>query len=108
MCAVSARHRRERARADRRHQAAPGCRRWDSHELTDPPIVFSDPGEFLIVAVSRLEIDELSADDSLGESSMWLWRNELAAIKGTPTRYVLSRLRGDGGEYAVEITLSVE
>jgi hypothetical protein len=79
-----------------------------SRDLIDPAIVFSDPGEFLIVAVSGLEIDDLSADDNLGRSSTWLWRNELAAIKGRPRRFVLSRLRGDGGEYAVEIIVSVQ
>lgn len=80
----------------------------DSRELADWRIVFADPGEFLIVAVSGVEIDDLSGDDDLGASSTWLWRNELAAIKGVPTRYVLSRLMGDGGEYAVEIIVSVE
>jgi hypothetical protein len=55
-----------------------------------------------------VEIDDLSADDDLGTSSMWLWRNELAAIKGVPTRYVLSLLTGSGAEYAVEIVVKVE
>ena len=32
----------------------------------------------------------------------------LVAIKGRPARYVLERLRGDGGEYAVEVVVSVE
>jgi hypothetical protein len=85
-----------------------GVDKGHSRALDTPAIVFADPGEFLILAVSGLEIDDLSADDSLGETSIWLWRHELAAIKGIPTRYVLPRLRGDGGEYAVEITLSVE
>jgi hypothetical protein len=80
----------------------------DSRALADWSIVFADPGEFLIVAVSGFEIDDLSADEDLGASSTWLWRNELAAIKGVPTRYVLSRLMGDGGEYAIEIIVSVE
>jgi len=79
-----------------------------SRELNDPAIVFADPGEFLIVALRGLEIDDLSADDELGEVSTWLWRNELVAIKGRPARYVLERLRGDGGEYAVEVVVSVE
>jgi hypothetical protein len=73
------------------------------------PLIFEDPGEFLIVALSGEELDELSANDPLGETSTWLRRPELTALLGQPvTRRVLPRLTGAGGEYAVEILIEVQ
>jgi hypothetical protein len=80
----------------------------DSRHPDDAPVVFSDPGEFLIVAVAGREVDDLSADDGESQVHAWLWRNELAGILREPTRYVLPRLRADGSEYAVELVVLVE
>jgi hypothetical protein len=80
----------------------------DSETLDLGPIIFSDPGEFLIVDLSGVELDDLSADDSLGTTRIWLRRPELIALMNRPTRRVLPRLTGDGGEYAVEIAIEVE
>jgi hypothetical protein len=37
-----------------------------------------------------------------------LHRQELVALIRRPARWVLPRLTGDGGEYVVEVTISVE
>lgn len=72
----------------------------------DAPVLDAgDPGEFLVVAVGGQELDDWSADDSLGWSSRWLDAHELSFHTGKRVRFVLPRLRGDGGEYAVEVEL---
>lgn len=62
-----------------------------------------DPGEFAIIAVGGQELDDLSADDSLGWSSRRLSAHDLSLQAGKRVRLVLPRLTRDGGEYAVEI-----
>jgi endonuclease/exonuclease/phosphatase family metal-dependent hydrolase len=79
-----------------------------SERLELAPLVISDPGEFLIVAISGTESDDLSADDSLGTASVWLARQELVERIKKPSRRVLPRLTGDGGQYAVEVEIVVE
>ncbi|MGH6614414.1 endonuclease/exonuclease/phosphatase family protein [Sphingomonas sp.] len=66
-----------------------------------------DPGEFLILAGSGEEIDDLSADDPLGSPSLWLSRLELIAMKGREERRSLPRFTGGGGQYALEVSLIV-
>jgi len=77
------------------------------------PLQYSDPGEFLLLAVSGKEIDTLSADDDLGTGSVRLMRHELQSLvkkdgTRTTTQRVLPRLTGDGGEYAVEVEIVIQ
>lgn len=76
--------------------------------ISSVEIFVNDPGEFLIVAVGGKEKDDLSADDSLGVSSLRFTRNELQHLFSQKVRKVLPRLMGDGGEYAVEIEIKVD
>jgi endonuclease/exonuclease/phosphatase family metal-dependent hydrolase len=62
----------------------------------------------LVVSCSGKEHDDLSADDSLGSSSIVLESDELASLRDAPLQRVMPLLRGDGGEYAVRIVISVE
>lgn len=64
-----------------------------------------DPGEFLVVAVGGQEIDDFSANDSLGWSQRWIDARELSFATGKRLRFAPPRLTGDGGEYAVEVEL---
>jgi hypothetical protein len=67
-----------------------------------------DPGDFLIITVGGKEVDDFSADDSLGQSRLWMTRYELLFLVDHRIRRVLSRLTGDSGEYAVEIEIEVK
>jgi len=69
---------------------------------------FQDPGEFLLIAVSGKEIDDLSADDDLGTTSVRLSRSELLVLRGQANQRVLPRLVSDGGEYAIEVEIEVK
>jgi len=80
----------------------------DSETLDIGPIVISDPGEFLIMVLAGEELDDLGANDNLGSVRVWLERTELVALTNQPSRRVLPRLTGSGGEYAVEILIEVE
>lgn len=72
------------------------------------PIECDDPGDFLILDLSGLEMDDFSADDSLGTARLWLTRFELLFLRHATSRRVLPRLTGDGGEYAVEVVIEVQ
>jgi len=75
---------------------------FDSHAM-----LVSDPEEFVMIAASAKEIDSLSADDDMGTTQVTLGWRELAALDGSTFRLGLPRLTGDGGEYVVEVDVSV-
>lgn len=66
-----------------------------------------DPEEFVMIAASAKEIDSLSADDDMGTTQVTLGWRELAALDGSTFHLDLPRLTGDGGEYVVEVEVSV-
>jgi endonuclease/exonuclease/phosphatase family metal-dependent hydrolase len=73
------------------------------------PLVLGDPGEEIELLVEGSEIDSLSADDSLGNSSRTLRRDELLAAATTgATTIAMPVLRGDGAEYVLDIELNVQ
>jgi hypothetical protein len=81
----------------------------DSRTFALPPIVLSDPGEELHLAVSGQEIDTLSADDTLGRTSRTFSRDELLAmVERGPVRMGMPTLRGDGSEYVVDVEVVVD
>ena len=76
----------------------------DSRTLT-LELDLGDPGE-LTVAVDGREIDSLSADDSLGRVLRRFEREELYALADAgPTLIGMPVLRGDDGEYVVDIQI---
>lgn len=71
------------------------------------PIVVRASDE-LVLRVSGLEIDDLSADDSLGSGRREFDLDALAAVAdGVPRIIAMPVLRGDGGEYVVDVELSI-
>jgi hypothetical protein len=73
-----------------------------------PALVVTGVRDALTVAASGKELDDLSADDSLGASVMTLEADELATLRGAPLRRVMPLLTGDGGEYALRVEISLE
>ena len=66
-----------------------------------------DPGEFLWIGVSGTEVDDWSADDSLGQTTRCFDRLDLALLAGQSIPLALPRLTGDDGEYVVEAVVKV-
>ena len=78
------------------------------HEFDLAPLRLPDPGEELSLVVEGRELDDLSADDSLGRARLVFERDELLAIAGRgPALIALPVLRGDGAEYVVELDVVV-
>ena len=70
------------------------------------PLRLPDPGDELRLALSGIEVDDLSANDSLGRTRRVFDRQELLALLGTGVCSVaFPVLRGDGSEYVVEVEL---
>ncbi|RWA97847.1 MAG: hypothetical protein EOQ33_29855 [Mesorhizobium sp.] len=72
------------------------------------PLEIGDPGEFLILVGEAFEIDDLSANDSLGNPVLRLDRWELVVLKGRVQRRTLPRFTGDGCQYALELEIAVK
>ncbi|MFT4103649.1 MAG: hypothetical protein QM674_22000 [Burkholderiaceae bacterium] len=71
------------------------------------PIVVRASDE-LVLRVSGIEIDDLSADDSLGWGRREFDIDALAAVAdGLPRIIAMPVLRGNGGEYVVDVELSI-
>ncbi len=76
------------------------------HQFDLEPLRLPDPGEELSLTVSGNEIDDLSANDSLGRARLVFDRQELLALREHgPSTLAFPVLRGDGGEYVVEVEL---
>lgn len=72
------------------------------------PLRLPDPGDELRLGLSGTELDDLSANDSLGRSRLFFDRQELLALLahgGGRSRVAFPLLRGDRGEYVVEVEL---
>jgi hypothetical protein len=80
------------------------------HSYPSPTTLnFGDPGEWLEVTVNGREEDGWgNADDNMGTVKIRLTRAELLAMSSQPTPRALPLLTGDGGEYAVTVTIGVE
>jgi hypothetical protein len=77
------------------------------HTLDGLSLALGDPGEFLWIAASGTEVDTLSADDSLGQGARCFDRLDLALLAGGSVPFALPPLAGDGGEYVVEVVVTV-
>ncbi|WP_018680991.1 endonuclease/exonuclease/phosphatase family protein [Actinokineospora enzanensis] len=75
------------------------------HDFDTTPLLFGDPGSELAIIAGGLELDDLSADDSLGTVSRTFTRTELQAM--SRHRIALPPLTGDGSAYVVEVDLEV-
>ncbi|MBC2644407.1 MULTISPECIES: endonuclease/exonuclease/phosphatase family protein [unclassified Rhodococcus (in: high G+C Gram-positive bacteria)] len=74
------------------------------------PVVFRihDPGAWLDLTVKGREKDDWpNADDEIDTGTIRVERRELTELIGRTTRRVV-RLAGDGGEYAVTVSIGVE
>jgi endonuclease/exonuclease/phosphatase family metal-dependent hydrolase len=79
------------------------------HAFDVAPFEIADPQDGLDLTVEGREIDSLSADDLLGRATLSYSRDELAAMADRgPARVAFPRLEGDGGEYVVELEISVD
>jgi len=79
---------------------------WHGFDLA--PLLLADPGDELALTVSGRELDNLSANDSLGGSRLVLDRSTLQALLLGPPRWLaLPVLRGDGGEYVVVVEVGL-
>ena len=82
------------------------------HDFELGPIRLPDPGERLSLRVEGLELDDLSADDSLGSVRRVFDRQELLGLRdragSAPVTVTLPVLRGDDGEYVVDVRLTFE
>ena len=78
------------------------------HDFDLAPLRLGDPGDELSLVIEGLELDDLSADDSIGRARLVFERDELLAVaeRGSAT-VALSVLRGDGAEYVVEVDLMI-
>lgn len=76
------------------------------HDFDLPPVRLPDPGEELALTITGSEIDDLSANDSLGRTRLVFDRQELLALRSRrPGLLAFPVLRGDSSEYVVEIDL---
>lgn len=82
------------------------------HDFELEPVRLGDPGERLSLRLDGLELDDLSADDSLGAVRRVLDRQELLGLRdragSSPVTVTLPVLRGSGGEYVVDVRLTFE
>jgi endonuclease/exonuclease/phosphatase family metal-dependent hydrolase len=78
------------------------------HDFDLAPLRFGDPGDELSLVVEGLELDDLSADDSIGRARLVFERDELLAVaeRGSAT-VALPMLQGDGAEYVLEVDLMI-
>lgn len=76
------------------------------HDFDLPPLRLPNPGDELSLSIEGRELDDLSADDSLGRTHLVFDRDELLALvdRGN-TSLAFPILRGDSSEYVVEIDL---
>jgi hypothetical protein len=72
-----------------------------------PAVLTGDPGAGITVEVEGTEHDGLSRNDSLGIQSIHISRTDLLLNQGRRFSRVMPYLTGDGGEYGVEIEVSV-
>ncbi|MFE7800403.1 endonuclease/exonuclease/phosphatase family protein [Nocardia sp. NPDC057440] len=72
------------------------------------PVVFKipDPGAWLDLTVKGREKDDLNADDNIDTAKIRIERRELTELFRRTMRRVV-RLSGDGGEYAVTMSIAV-
>ncbi|WP_022885597.1 endonuclease/exonuclease/phosphatase family protein [Glaciibacter superstes] len=76
------------------------------HEYDLAPMRLPEAGDELSLSVSGNEIDDLSAEDSLGRTRLVFDRQELQALRDAGSAgLAFPVLRGDGAEYVVEIDL---
>lgn len=81
------------------------------HQYELASLRLPDPGERLSLRVEGKEIDDLSADDSLGAGQLHFDRQELLTLRdgakhaARPVTVTVPVLRGDGGEYVVDVRL---
>ncbi|HEV2827687.1 MAG TPA: endonuclease/exonuclease/phosphatase family protein [Pyrinomonadaceae bacterium] len=76
------------------------------HEFDLAALRLSDPGDELSLTIEGRELDNLSADDSLGRTRLEFDRYELLALADRGTMSLaFPLLRGDGSEYVVEVDL---
>lgn len=74
-----------------------------------PVILSGDPGNSITIETKGTEHDNfLNPNDSLGLKYITISRNDLLLNKGRSFERVMPYLTGDGGEYGVEIKVSVE
>jgi Endonuclease/Exonuclease/phosphatase family len=79
------------------------------HTFDVAALQFPDPQDGLDLTVEGREIDSLSADDLLGRAMLSYGRDELLAMADRgPARVAFPLLQGDGGEYVVELEISVD
>ncbi|BFG78435.1 hypothetical protein PTKU46_64680 [Paraburkholderia terrae] len=72
------------------------------------PLRLNDPGDELSLSIAGTEIDDLSSNDSLGRALLLFDRQELfALLAGGSASLAFPVLRGDGGEYVVEVELRI-
>jgi endonuclease/exonuclease/phosphatase family metal-dependent hydrolase len=84
------------------------------HDFELASLRLPDPGERLSLRVEGKGIDDLAADDSLGVGRLVFDRQELLALRDRakqapgPLTVTLPVLRGDGGEYVVDVRLAFD
>ena len=79
------------------------------HDFDLPPVRLPDPGDELSLVITGNEIDDLSANDSLGRGRLVFDRQELLALRDRPPGLIaFPVLRGDGSEYVVEVEIEIE
>ena len=84
------------------------------HDFELASLRLPDPGKRLSLRVEGKEIDDLFADDSLGLGRLVFDRQELLALRDRakqaagPVTVTLPVLRGDSGEYVVDVRLGFE
>jgi hypothetical protein len=96
-------------------QSAPEVDNVDAgtvHDFELGPVSLDDPGGRLSLHVGGLELDDLSADDSLGVVRRVLDRQELLGLRdragSAPVILTLPVLRRDGGEYVIDVRLTFQ
>ena len=86
-----------------------GVSSGDEHEIQTPiTLSTSDPGEFLNVGVEGEEVDDVTANVQLGPGKLRLSRRVLQQWKRQTVTVAPSLLVGDGGSYAVFVTVTVD
>lgn len=76
------------------------------HEFDLASLRLPDPGDELSLSIEGRELDDLSADDSLGRTRLVFDGDELLALaERGKASLAFPVLRGDGSEYVVEIEL---
>lgn len=103
--------RTEKGKSDKKRTSVKGnVDTGEVHSYASPTVLnLGDPGGWLEVSVNGREQDDWpNPDDNLGTVAIRLTQAELLTMLSQPMPRAMPLLTGDGGEYAVTVTIGVE